>query len=137
MNNEGLPMRTIDHLVGDWYRVGIPFVKYTATQTALNSIVIACETGYDVSTTTEDTLTNVPCIALTNLIYAKVIDYTTRKYGRFGANVVSFAASAVFYAYARLTNDSDPTIPSAVATGIGLYLTNRHVSRIIGNSEEK
>lgn len=126
-------MLTLDALVEEWHNLREPFMKYTAAQTVLNFTVIACQTEGNMATAAEDALKNMPFIAATNLGYAKCVDYITRKlgkHGRLGANMFSLAVTGAFYAYAAMTNDSDPTIPSTVAGIIGLYLTNSQVSQI-------
>ncbi|PIN75030.1 hypothetical protein COV18_04700 [Candidatus Woesearchaeota archaeon CG10_big_fil_rev_8_21_14_0_10_37_12] len=118
--------------MNEWNNIKCSFVRYTSAQTALNFALITAQTK-DVSAGLEDAIKNVPFFAVTNLIYAKGVDYITKssgKYGRLNANLFSLTVTGLFYTYALLTNDSDPTLPSMIAGSIGIYLTNKQVTEI-------
>ena len=132
--------KTLEILASEWNALGRPFIRYTAAQTGLNGAIIACQTGCDIGTATQDAMTNLPFFAFVNLGYAKGVDYITRKlcrYGRLGANAFSLAVTGAFYTYAALTNDADPTIPSAIVGTIGLYLTNKQINEIYASNRQK
>ena len=120
----------------EWENLRRPWTRYTAAQTGLNGAIIAVNTG-SVMTGAGDALRNLPFIGAVNLFYAKTVDYLVRhtgKHGRLAGNLFSLGVSAAFYAYAHATNDSNPDVPCAIAGVIGLYLTNRQVSDIKGES---
>lgn len=129
--------KTLEIISEEWNTLKAPFIRYTLAQTALNGAVIAAsQTKGDFAAAGEDALTNLPFFAVVNLGYAKSVDYITKKlgrYGRLGANAFSVGVTGVFYTYALMTNDTDPTIPSAVAGTIGIVLTNKQVSEIQSN----
>ena len=121
--------QSIDNIRKEWRQLKGPWARYTAAHTALNGTVIAAETG-SVLTGLEDALTNAPYFGAINLFYAKTVDWLVRntRLGRLNCNLFSLSVSGGFYLYALATNDSDPTVPSAVAGTLGLYLTNKHVT---------
>jgi hypothetical protein len=128
--------KTLEKISEEWNTLKVPFIRYTLAQTALNGAVIASQTNGDFAAAGEDAVTNLPFFAVVNLGYAKCVDYITRKlgkYGRLGANSFSLGVTGAFYTYALMTNDTDPTIPSAVAGTIGIVLTNKQVSEIQSN----
>lgn len=125
--------KTIDSIIEEWGKIKKPFYKYTTAQTLLNDTIIAIDNGGNILSATEDAAKNLPFFATINLVYAKGVDYITRKlgrYGRLGANIFSLSVTGGFYLYAALTNDNDPTIPSAIAGTIGIYFTNQQVTDI-------
>jgi len=71
---------------------------------------------------------NLPFFLAVTSVYAKGVNYVTKRFGRVGANVLSLSVAAAFYAYARTTGDSDPTYPSLANAALGLTLTNIQVS---------
>jgi hypothetical protein len=111
-----------------------PWARYTGTQTALNGIIIATENA-DMLTGLEDAVTNLPFLGGVNIFYTRTVDWIIEHMSRprLASNAFSLLVSAGFYSYALATNDSDPTLPSSVAAGIGLYLTNKHVTERIEN----
>ena len=111
-------------------RLNTPFIRYTTAQTTLNAAAIAYANGGDTATTCLDVAKNFPLTAVVNSLYTKGVDYLTKQYGRLGANLFSLAITSSFYAYATLTNDTDPTIPTIAGGTVGIILTNIHVNEI-------
>ena|SRR3989338_2627385 len=94
------------------------------------NVAMERDPGSALESALKTSVTNFPFFGAVNLVYAQGVDFTARKYGRVGANLLCLGVNATFAAYAYLTGDRDPTYQALATTAVGLVLTNMQVSSI-------
>ncbi|NQU97966.1 hypothetical protein HQ533_00725 [Candidatus Woesearchaeota archaeon] len=103
---------------------------YASSFATLTGITESVTTGGNLETAVDTAITNLPFFSIVNLGYGLAVEYTTKKIGRVGANILCLGVNAAFGGYAYITGDSDPTYQTLASTIVGLYLTNRQVTSL-------